>query len=87
MDHPCLKRVSPESAAVVPAPAPSAAQRTPSRANCWNAVEKIAEGEQWRDKWRKASADGVADRTEIERLQNALEARLLRPAFEPHAPR
>lgn len=36
--------------------------------------EKIAEGEQWRDKWRKASADGVADRTEIERLQNALEA-------------
>lgn len=36
--------------------------------------EKIAEGEQWRDKWRKASAETVADRTEIERLQNALEA-------------
>ena len=36
--------------------------------------EKIAEGEQWRDKWRKAVAEQTADRIEIERLQNALEA-------------
>lgn len=36
--------------------------------------EKIAEGEQWRDKWRKAVAEQTADRIEIERLHNALEA-------------
>jgi chromosome segregation ATPase len=36
--------------------------------------EKIAEGEQWRDKWRKAVAEQTANRIEIERLQNALEA-------------
>lgn len=53
-------------------------QRDEARADLTRSIavtdEKIAEGDQWRDKWRKASAEGVADRMEIERLQNALEA-------------